>query len=42
LEKEWQASAILSPAGPLTAEEILALPDFDPGPALPAEQWGRW
>jgi hypothetical protein len=32
LERDWQARALLSAEGPLTAEAILALPDYDPGP----------
>jgi len=32
LEKDWQARALLSAGGPLTAQAILVLPSYDPGP----------
>lgn len=31
-EKDWQACALLSADGPLAAEAILVLPNYDPGP----------
>jgi hypothetical protein len=37
LEKDWQARALISDDGPLSAGAILDMPDYDPGPVY----WSR-